>query len=70
MPLEFQRRSDGWPLCPCCGEDELFSTYEPTLDGDHTLVDYLLPELSCYRCGLVVPPAAALVGFMSPGGQA
>lgn len=27
-------RKDGWPLCPNCGEDELWSLYVPPLDGE------------------------------------
>lgn len=38
-----ERRADGWPLCPECGEDELYSLAMPkateaTIEG-------------CYRCG-------------------
>lgn len=40
-------RADGWPLCPTCGEDELYSlaTYATlgTIEG-------------CYRCGWRPPP--------------
>lgn len=37
------KRSDGWPLCPGCGEDELFSLAFPLP----------LPTdiVGCYRCG-------------------
>jgi len=36
MPIEF--RADGWPLCPICGEDELFAA---ALNNIIT---------GCYRC--------------------
>lgn len=39
-----ERRPDGWPLCPFCGEDELGDLNEiASADGD----------LFCYRCGRV-----------------
>lgn len=47
----FERRTDGWPLCPHCGEDELWS---PLLwDGDEKppLQDFIDAGLSCYYCG-------------------
>jgi hypothetical protein len=34
-------RKDGWPLCPKCGEDELFSQQHPARPTD---------ALACYRC--------------------
>lgn len=48
-------RKDGWPLCPNCEEDELYSLFvwwrngkqilpEPTMD---VLID---SGLHCYRC--------------------
>jgi hypothetical protein len=41
-PFYSRHRDDGWPLCPGCGEDELWSAAtEPTTD---TIV-------SCLRCG-------------------
>lgn len=36
-----ERRKDGWPLCPRCGEDELWSN-EPH-DGNAYIA-------GCYRC--------------------
>jgi hypothetical protein len=46
----YEYRKDGWPLCPGCGEDELWSR---ALDPRAT------DPLRCYRCGWsgVVPPA-------------
>lgn len=68
--LRFERRADGWPLCPSCGQDELWSPFTPLTEAQRTLVNYLLEKLHCYRCAFVVPPGEALVGFMSRGGQA
>lgn len=47
----FERRADGWPLCPHCGEDELWSPL--TWDGDEKppLQDFVNAGLSCYYCG-------------------
>src|SRR6266496_849093 len=42
MDGTFEYRADGWPLCPRCGDDELWSAALPaSTTGD----------LSCYRCG-------------------
>jgi hypothetical protein len=43
-------REDGWPLCPGCGEDELFSNL---LDESqkYSIVEYIDHGLKCYRCG-------------------
>lgn len=44
-------RDDGWPYCPRCGEDELWSTFTPgPPDYTGTLEQYLAEELRCYRC--------------------
>lgn len=44
-------RADGWPLCPNCGEDELWS---PLLwDGDSErppVSAYIAAGLRCYFC--------------------
>ena len=39
--LKVAYRADGWPLCPRCGEDELFSMQFPAKASD---------PLACYRC--------------------
>lgn len=47
-------RKDGWPLCPCCGEDELFSSAMMNWNGDGerpTLQQCLDNTMICYRCG-------------------
>jgi predicted RNA-binding Zn-ribbon protein involved in translation (DUF1610 family) len=35
-------RADNWPLCPGCGEDELYDLSTPPLATN---------TLRCYRCG-------------------
>lgn len=50
-------RPDGWPLCPQCEEDELYSRYTPdrrAIDGgpeDAILQLYLTNGVKCYLCG-------------------
>ena len=57
----FRRRADGWPLCPSCGEDELWSAFIPWTAAEKTMANYLALELRCYRCpNVVIPPGAAL----------
>jgi hypothetical protein len=49
---DLKRRPDGWPLCPSCGDDELYSLALPPT-----------PETirACYRCGPVALVAGASV---------
>ena len=49
MPVMYpERRPDGWPLCPQCGEDELYSLETPaTIES----------IVGCYRCGWRAPTA-------------
>lgn len=51
-------RADGWPLCPCCGDDELYSLAVPAT------VETIS---ACYRCGPVQlgPPNVS----EAPGGE-
>jgi len=45
-------RIDGWPICPSCDEDELYSRLVWTGDGERPpLAAYLAVGLRCYRCG-------------------
>jgi hypothetical protein len=45
-------RKDGWPLCPCCGDDELWSKLLWLGDGERPPLDsYIKAGLSCYHCG-------------------
>lgn len=52
-----EHRPDGWPLCPSCGEDELYSRFLPDLPmldagpEDALLKAYLESGVKCYRCG-------------------
>lgn len=46
-------RQDGWPYCPCCEEDELYSLLMIGYDGkgeQPTLEDCFKDEFRCYRC--------------------
>lgn len=53
-------RADGWPLCPHCGDDELWSFLMWNGDGDRpALQSYIDAGLSCYCCGPVLPPKEA-----------
>ena len=45
-------RADGWPLCPCCGEDELWSRLQwDGLTERPPLSEWIAVGLSCYYCG-------------------
>ena len=43
-------RADGWPLCPGCGEDELWTPWTPTAGEEAGLDDYVANKLRCYAC--------------------
>jgi hypothetical protein len=45
------RRPDGWPLCPVCGEDELWSPLSWDGTGEKPpIAAYEAAGLTCYRC--------------------
>lgn len=47
-------RQDGWPLCPRCHEDELYSNVMMAWNGEGerpTVQDCIAAEMGCYRCG-------------------
>lgn len=47
-------RKDGWPLCPACGEEELWSGLMMRWDGEGerpTLDECLAQDFGCYACG-------------------
>ena len=47
-------RNDGWPLCPCCGEDEVWSPCLWTVLTWSSLVLNVFrrnPLLACLGCG-------------------
>lgn len=54
-------RADGWPFCPSCGEDELYSALMLQWNGlapSPTLADCLAGEMRCYHCQWSsVPPS-------------
>lgn len=61
----FERRGDGWPLCPQCGEDELWSPLVPSeqqrasqLSPMATVTVYVRAGLACYKCewSSIFPP--------------
>lgn len=44
-------RADGWPLCPQCEEDELYSLLQWNGEGERPpLADYIAAGLRCYCC--------------------
>jgi len=75
-PTEF--RKDGWPLCPSCGEDELWSPLlwksgaRLNLDEKPLIEAFIAAGLSCYGCGwsseraASAPPASA-AGLVTGG---
>lgn len=45
-------RADGWPLCPRCEEDELWSPLAWDGEGERPPVSaYIAAGLRCYYCG-------------------
>lgn len=59
-------REDGWPLCPACGEDELWSPLLWNLPGNNEEVPpvqvFIDAGLKCYRCGWSLPAKEAKNG--------
>ena len=53
-----EHRPDHWPLCPCCGQDEL-AVLEVPPPPNYTvpLSWYLEREMFCYWCGRVTVEA-------------
>lgn len=50
-------RPDGWPLCPQCGQDELYSLENPpTIESIR----------GCYLCGPISPAAIAVESTVEP----
>lgn len=44
-------RPDGWPLCPQCGKNELWSPlYWDLVSAAPTMEDYRKAGLICYAC--------------------
>lgn len=46
-------RTDGWPFCPKCDEDELHSPFLPAPPdyAPGTIDQYIRAGLKCYQCG-------------------
>jgi hypothetical protein len=46
-------RADGWPLCPVCEEDELYSHLMLgwTKDEPPSVAECIATGMACYRCG-------------------
>jgi hypothetical protein len=47
-PVYTESRADGWPLCPRCGEDELWSAGDET---DQSFKPTIESIAGCYMCG-------------------
>jgi len=52
--LYYEFRKDGWPLCPWCGEEELWCPGSVEFYKDNqrqpTMTEHIKMGLSCYRC--------------------
>jgi len=63
MRPRYETRRDGWPLCPVCGEDELYSLFFWDGEGERPSMQAWIDHgLRCYRCsydsqqGVVMQP--------------
>ncbi len=46
-----EKRADGWPLCPHCGEDELWSALNWDGEGERPAMHaWICAGLTCYKC--------------------
>lgn len=51
MRPRYETRKDGWPLCPVCGEDELFSLFYWDGEGERPPMQaWIDAGLRCYKC--------------------
>lgn len=57
LPTFGRFRPDGWPCCPQCDEDELWSPFLPKPPDYRpgTLEEYVAAGLRCYLCGWELP---------------
>jgi hypothetical protein len=54
--LLVERRSDGWPFCPVCEEDELWCHDSTALSLSRAPIEeWIARGMSCYRCGTEFP---------------
>lgn len=80
-PVFKEYRADGWPLCPFCGEDELYSfrrdlaiivkdTIEPPTPAEirAVIAEYIDAGLRCYRCNWELPAKPVMVN-LPPGNK-
>ena len=50
--VDYLTRADGWPLCPVCEEDELYSMFNWDGRGEKPPMEAWLDDgLKCYLCG-------------------
>lgn len=55
--IKVYRDGDGWPICPGCGQDELWSRLSWNGEGERPPVTaYIEAGLSCYACGWKLRP--------------
>lgn len=60
LPLPFNEyRKDGWPLCPRCEEDELYSFLMLgwTKPEPPSVAECIATGMMCYRCSWELPPS-------------
>jgi hypothetical protein len=49
--IDYFTRADGWPLCPVCEEDELYSLFNWDGRGEKPPLEAWLDDgLKCYLC--------------------
>jgi hypothetical protein len=61
-----QFRQDGWPLCPVCEQDELFSPIWGELTPCPPIAEFIAGPLQCLVCGwrkeaVELPPLKATI---------
>lgn len=59
-PLPFKEYTKkGWPLCPRCEEDELYSFLMLgwTKDEPPSIAECIATGMNCYRCSWELPPS-------------
>jgi hypothetical protein len=50
--ITYDTRAGGWPLCPSCGEDELYSLFPwDGSDPKPPMQAWIDHGLRCYKCG-------------------
>jgi len=58
----YETRKDGWPLCPQCGEDELYSLLHwDGLTERPPMQAWIDAGLRCYKCGWDDQPSIASI---------